>query len=156
MKYYAVIDTNVLVSALLNDDSIPGFIISLVGINKIVPVFCDSIMTEYDDVLGRKKFNFETESVTLLLYGMKKMGVYCYPIDTKKVFQDEDDKKFYDLYKTFFNERETFLITGNKKHFPSEKNIVNPREMLEIIATEWKRLDFYFESFIMSIKSIKS
>lgn len=136
MKYYAVIDTNVLVSALINSDSVPGFIISLIGIQKIVPVICDSIMTEYNEVLNREKFNFKKESIALLLYGMEKMGSYYYPVDTKKEFVDYGDKKFYDLYNTFSKEKNVFLITGNKKHFPNEKNIVNPREMLEIIALE--------------------
>lgn len=38
MKYYAVIDTNVVVSAMLKKDSIPGKIIDLVNMDVIVPL----------------------------------------------------------------------------------------------------------------------
>lgn len=38
MKYYAVIDTNVLVSAMLKWDSVPGNIMELVFTGCIVPV----------------------------------------------------------------------------------------------------------------------
>lgn len=38
MKYYAVIDTNVLVSAMLKWDSVPGNIMELVFTGCIVPI----------------------------------------------------------------------------------------------------------------------
>ena len=47
MKYYAVIDTNVLVSATLKQDSIPGKIIEYIFSNVIVPLFNDEILNEY-------------------------------------------------------------------------------------------------------------
>ncbi|MDR0585773.1 MAG: hypothetical protein LBG26_00885 [Treponema sp.] len=43
-------------------------------------------------------------------------------------FADEDDKIFYELYKSG---EAIFLITGNIKHFPKEKNIITPREFIE-------------------------
>ena len=53
MKYYAVIDTNVLVSALLKSASIPGIVAreSLEG--QIIPLLNDEIITEYRAVLSR-------------------------------------------------------------------------------------------------------
>lgn len=55
MKYYAVIDTNVLVSAMLKWQSVPGSILefSLEGI--IVPVLNEEIVEEYRAVLERPK-----------------------------------------------------------------------------------------------------
>ena len=38
MKYYAVIDTNVLVSALLKWDSLPGKIVTHALVGKIIPL----------------------------------------------------------------------------------------------------------------------
>ena len=53
MKYYAVIDTNVLVSALLKSASIPGIVAreSLEG--QIIPLLNDEIIAEYRTVLSR-------------------------------------------------------------------------------------------------------
>ena len=43
MQYYAVIDTNVLVSAMLKYDSIPGSIIDLAFSGQIIPILNDAI-----------------------------------------------------------------------------------------------------------------
>ena len=53
MKYYAVIDTNVLVSAMLKWDSTPGNILELDFSGMIVPLLNEHIMKEYREVLSR-------------------------------------------------------------------------------------------------------
>ena len=58
MKYYAVIDTNVLVSAMLKWNSVPGNIMELVFSGTIVPLLNEQIVKEYRDVLSRPKFHF--------------------------------------------------------------------------------------------------
>ena len=54
MKLYAVIDTTVLVSALLRWDSVPGAVLEQALIGSIVPLLSDEIMVEYEEVLRRK------------------------------------------------------------------------------------------------------
>ena len=54
MKLYAVIDINVLVSALLRWDSVPGAVLEQALVGSIVPLLSDEIMTEYEEVLRRK------------------------------------------------------------------------------------------------------
>lgn len=65
MKCYAVIDTNVVVSAFISvmkksnlDESVPYKVLSLVlnGKNKITPIFNDEILDEYKEVLSRAEF----------------------------------------------------------------------------------------------------
>lgn len=56
MNYYAVIDTNVLVSALLKWNSVPGKIIEMVFTGIITPILNDDILREYREVLFRPKF----------------------------------------------------------------------------------------------------
>ncbi len=57
MKYYAVIDTNVLISAMLKYHSILGSIIGLAFDGPIVPVLSHSIEKEYRKVLSRPKIH---------------------------------------------------------------------------------------------------
>lgn len=57
MNYYVVIDTNVLVSALLKHNSIPGAVIDLAFDGPITPVLNAEIEKEYRDVLSRPKFH---------------------------------------------------------------------------------------------------
>lgn len=60
MKFYAVTDTNVIVSALLakHPDSAPVQVIEQVFDRVIVPMFNDEILSEYKEVLKRPKFLF--------------------------------------------------------------------------------------------------
>ncbi len=57
-KYYAVIDTNVLVSVMLKWNSVPGSIMELAFDGPIVPVLNADILAEYREVLMRPKFRF--------------------------------------------------------------------------------------------------
>ena len=67
MKYYAVIDTNDLVSALLKLHSVPGTIAIEALIGDIIPVLNEEILAEYEDVLNRPKFRFNADKVRTLL-----------------------------------------------------------------------------------------
>ena len=59
-----------------------------------------------------------------------KEGEFRTALQQKASFTDEDDKKIYELYKTGGID---YLITGNIKHFPREKGIILPRDLLEIL-----------------------
>lgn len=84
MKYYAVIDTNVIVSAVMafnksNEESSPYIILANVLAGRVIPLFSSEIIDEYKDVLSRKKFKFDVKLVDTLIEAIKKHG-----IDTKK------------------------------------------------------------------------
>lgn len=63
MKRYAVIDTNVLVSAMLKWTSVPGNIIKFAISGAIIPILNDMIVAEYREVLMREKFHLTKEIV---------------------------------------------------------------------------------------------
>ena len=48
MKYFAVIDTNVIISAMLNFQSVPGQIVLEALTGKIIPLLNDEILAEYE------------------------------------------------------------------------------------------------------------
>ena len=58
-KFYAVIDTNVIVSAVIskNLESNPAKIVRAIVQDRIVPLFNDEILDEYREVLSRPKFH---------------------------------------------------------------------------------------------------
>ena len=78
MNVYAVIDTNVLVSALLRWDSVPGAIMEHALIGSIIPVLSDEILAEYNEVLRREKFPFAEEDIVTLIDGVINRGVMHY------------------------------------------------------------------------------
>lgn len=137
MKYYAVIDTNVLVSALLKWNSVPGKIIELVFSGTITPILNDVILNEYKEVLSRSKFHLTEDIVDEITDSLDKAALYvdAEPIDID--LPDSKDRVFYEIVMEARNQEEAWLVTGNMKHFPRELFIVTPREMLDIIMNDY-------------------
>ena len=134
MKCYAVIDTNVLVSALLRWDSVPGQVVQQTYAHEIIPVFNDSILQEYEEVLSRKKFHFPTETVDFLISRLKSIGVNLAAVETLVGdFPDPKDVVFFEVAMEKNKTDVTFLVTGNQKHFPQHPKVVTPAEMLRIL-----------------------
>ena len=133
MKYYAVIDTNVLVSALLKNGSVPSLVLAESLKGDIIPVLNEEIMAEYSDVLNRPKFNFDKAAVRVLQDELRRRGVYS---DYGFIPDDLPDPKDIVFYAVLMEKRkkdEAYLVTGNLKHFPLRTYIVTPKEMLDII-----------------------
>ena len=134
MICYVVIDTNVLVSALISNHA-DAATVQLVGrliSGEIVPVYSDEIMREYREVLGRKKFRFEQDMINYIMMEIEKYGVIVEPSVTGVIFPDMKDIPFYEVVMEKRNDN-TYLVTGNLKHFPVKPFIVTAREMLDIL-----------------------
>ena len=133
MKYYAVIDTNVIVSALLKENSIPWQILNFIVEGEIIPVFNDDILLEYKEVLTRNKFGFSETSIAMTLSLIKDFGQKMEPIEIIEKFTDQKDIIFYQIVMSAKQFEDSYLVTGNIKHFPKKEFIVTPAEMIEII-----------------------
>lgn len=66
-KIYAVLDTNVIVSALIKKDSNPGKVLKMALTGKIIPVMHKKIQSEYWEVCRREKFDFPYDIVSRLM-----------------------------------------------------------------------------------------
>lgn len=139
MKYYAVIDTNVIVSAFIKFNSIPGAILTYVFEGLIKPLLSDAIIEEYRTVLSREKFHISKDEVESFIELIESIGLYIDPVEVDEEFTDQDDKKFYELAVAKQKYYETYLITGNIVDFPSKFFVVTPRQMLEIISQDFER-----------------
>ena len=134
MTCYAVIDTNVLVSALLSshaDAATVQIIGRLIG-GEIIPVYSGEIMQEYHEVLSRKKFKFEPGMISYILSAIEKYGVFVNPSATGVTLPDMKDLPFYEVVMEK-REDDAYLVTGNLKHFPAKPFIVTARQMLDIL-----------------------
>lgn len=134
MAFYAVIDTNVLVSALLtkHENASPLQVVLGVFQGKIIPLFDAEILKEYNDVLRRPKFHFSEELIVRLMDSLMTLGLSIERITTNATFVDPKDLVFYEVAMAG-REDDAYLVTGNKKHFPLETFIVTPGEMLGIM-----------------------
>ena len=134
MICYAVIDTNVLVSALIsaNDDAATVRVYEKFINGEIVPVYSNEITNEYREVLKRKKFGFSPEVVDYTLSAIEKFGILVEPTPSGVILPDMKDVPFYEVVLEKKDDN-AYLVTGNIKHFPKEPFIVTPRELLEIL-----------------------
>ena len=132
MIVHAVIDTNILVSALLtsNPTSPTKGVLDQVREENIRPMINGEIIEEYAEVLSRSKFHFAKTDIedTLNLFLVK--GENYTPECLREGFADPDDIIFYE---TYLMKDDAYLISGNLKHFPSEPRIVSPADILHII-----------------------
>ena len=133
MKFYAVIDTNVLVSAAMKPDSVPGQVLELVLDGVIVPVFDKTIIEEYRNVLLRPKFGFTEQLVRDILNEILSHGVRVDAEPSDVDLPDPKDIVFYEVVMEERKEEDAYLVTGNKKHFPEKPFIVTPRKMIDIV-----------------------
>jgi len=135
MNFYAVIDTNVVVSAMLKRDSVPAKIIDLLLAGIIIPVFNEEILSEYEEVLLRPEFGFAPDDVKKFLDFIRKNGIFLERALSDEKFNDPDDAVFYEIALSAIKSREAYLVTGNIRHFPQKEFVVTPRDMLNIVLS---------------------
>lgn len=136
-----VIDTNVLVSSLIQV-GYPFLIVDfLFSNNKVELCVSDDLLKEYLDVLHRKKFSKYPDFIVnakLLLSDIEKYAIKYRPVVKLNVITDYSDNKLLELSETSGAE---FLITGNSNHFPMKEykktKVVSPREFWEIVISNY-------------------
>lgn len=134
MHYLVVIDTNILVSALLSKhpDASTVKVLDALYASKIVPLYHDEILQEYEEVLRRKKFHFSEDIVHLVIQSIRDNGICVDRLLTGELLPDPKDLVFYEVCMAKRDE-DSMLVTGNMKHFPAKPFIVTPNELLEIL-----------------------
>lgn len=135
MKYYVVIDTNVLISAMLKWNSIPGNVVELAFDGPIVPVLNEQIVEEYREVLSRPKFHLTEAIISDVLENIQRRGIFINADFIDIELPDPKDRVFYEVVMEKQKAGDAYLVTGNIKHFPIKPFIVTPREMMDIILS---------------------
>jgi uncharacterized protein len=132
-----VLDTNVLVSALLKPDSTPELVLSLILEKQVVLCVSEPIAAEYEEVLRRPKFRgLDRNKVASFLARLKAQARCFAPQSHLDIIEtDPEDNKFLECAQ---EAKADFLITGNTKHFPFQKfhktRTVSPAEFLAVVA----------------------
>ena len=142
MKYYAVIDTNVLVSSLLTKraDSPTVKVMKAISEGTLIPLYNEEILAEYAEVLHRPKFPFTEKRIRPVLASIRAFGLAVDPSPTDEILPDMDDLVFYEVVMEK-REDDAYLATGNLRHFPTKSFIVTPAEMMALIESEADRTE---------------
>ena len=101
---------------------------------KIKPLYNDEILDEFFDVLNRSKFHLSEIRIHELLNFFKKNGIDTSRFPYDGDMPDEDDRVFYEVS---LSEEDSFLVTGNLKHFPKTPKVITAAQMMEILENEF-------------------
>jgi uncharacterized protein len=129
-----VLDTNVLVSALLTVHGAPAQLLGLVR-QGILTVCADGrILDEYEEVAGRPEFPFSKVDVTTLIRFLRESCELVSARPTVRRLPDADDEPFLEVA---VHGRLDALVTGNTRHFPIDRRagvrVVTPAELLALL-----------------------
>lgn len=128
----AVLDTNVLVSGMINAHGAPGRIVDLLRAGALQPVVDDRIFAEYADVLAREELQpyFTRTDRTVILDFLRQNAEQVAAHTVITDLPDPGDCPFLEIALA----AEAPLVTGNKKHFPADKRrgslVLSPAEFL--------------------------
>ena len=131
---YAVIDTNVIVSALItkSPESPVLHVIQRIFSGRVCALVNDEILAEYNEVLSRSKFGLEKETIEAVVSELLKHSLNVDAPPSGVVLPDPKDVVFYNVVLAKRDDG-AYLVTGNTKHFPACGFVVTPREFLDIV-----------------------
>lgn len=129
-----VLDTNGIVSATLKPQGLEAAVL-LLGLQGIVELcVSQAILTEYQGVLGRPRFERDPKQISRFLAQLESHSSPFQPTRTLSACSDEPDNRFLECAEAAGAD---YLVIGNKRHFPKTwKNtkVVNTQELLVIIS----------------------
>jgi len=126
-----VLDKNVLVSGLLSPFGAPGEIVKMAASGILGVCYDARIISEYRLVLQREKFGFDFVKINIFMEQIKLDGELIITEPLRFNLPDKDDEPFLEVA---IAAGVNYLITGNKKHFPSKVGVVeilSPSEFIE-------------------------
>jgi uncharacterized protein len=117
-----VIDTNVVVSALIASTGNEALLLLAITQNLLRPCYSDGIFEEYAEVLRRPKFGFSSNEVQAVLRLLREHGSLVNPSSWPRVSVDPEDDKFIACASAA---KAHFLVTGSSsfKHTHSQQNV---------------------------------
>ena len=98
---------------------------------RIVPLYNDEILEEYKSVLSRPKFHLNLSLIETVIKAIITDGLNIDRTPAADIeFPDPKDIVFYEIA---LSVEDSYLITGNIRHFPVKPFVVTPAEMVRIL-----------------------
>ncbi len=130
-----VIDTNVLISALLQPQGLPAQVLlaTIAGPNARLCV-SGEVYAEYEEVIRRPRLKRSESEIADALRAIREVGIWLKPSHKVRACIDPDDDVFLECAQAA---RAHYLVTGNVRHFPTkwaDTLIVTPHQFLDAIS----------------------
>ncbi len=129
-----VFDTNIIISALLNEEGLPALLLDLAFSGKLQFFYSTALMREYEEVLRRKKFNLSPQKIKKALDEIKRIGIKVYPLKLIcRIHKNPADNRILEVSQ---ESDADYIITGNSRHFSfshyKNTKIITPRKFITI------------------------
>jgi putative PIN family toxin of toxin-antitoxin system len=126
-----VLDTNVLVSALLSPHGPPAQILGLTLAGELTAAYDPRVLSEYREALRRPEFGFAGWRLREVLDGLERDGLPVVARPLRERLPDSADEPFLEVAAA----AGAVVVTGNMRHFPSNRRggvlVLSPRELLD-------------------------
>lgn len=132
----AVLDTNIVVSALLSPEGPIASILDLAALRQFRCYVSEPILAEYIDVLGRTYLGLNQRTTSRSVERLRRSAVIVEPSRQVRACLDVGDNKFLECA---LEARADYVVTGNVRHFPArfqDIRVVPARQFLTILAAE--------------------
>ena len=129
-----VVDTNVLVSAALKSEGLPRTVLTIALTRPARFYVSQPILDEYAEVLARPALGISKSARLKLLQQIRNHSFLVAPARCLDATGDPDDSIFVECADAA---RADYLITGNRRHFPSfwkGTKIISAREFIALAA----------------------
>jgi len=134
-----VLDTNIIISALLQPLGPPAQVFLLAIGGSIELCISGNVYAEYEEVIRRPRFRRDENVIAATLDDVREKGLWVRPTEAIRACADPDDDIFLECAQAA---RAAYLVTGNVKDFPASwkgTQIVTARRFLEIMSGETDR-----------------
>jgi uncharacterized protein len=134
-----VLDTNIIVSALLVPKGRQAAVLLLALQGQIALYISSPVIAEYEEVLNRPRLKLQSRHIEEALAAIRKVAYFVTPTQTLSVSAHESDNRFLECAEAA---EADYLVTGNARHFPQSHKatkIVTGRRFLDILAESEKK-----------------
>jgi putative PIN family toxin of toxin-antitoxin system len=131
-----ILDTNILLSALLSPMGVPAQLLDAWERKKLTLVACGELIAELRDVAGRPFFRarFRPSAAELLAAGLRDFSFFCRHVPSGPIAPDPKDSYLLSLAEASQAE---FLVTGDKELLSLKRHkstrIITAAGMIEIL-----------------------
>ena len=129
-----VLDTNIVVSALLQSLGPPAQVLVLAISGALQLCVSGPVYAEYEEVISRPRFHRTAEVISGALRAVRENSLWVRPTETVRACSDPDDDILLECPQAA---EAAYLVTGNLRHFPESwkrTRIVTARQLLDLIS----------------------
>ncbi len=129
-----MLDTNVVVSALLVASGIEASVLLLAVRGEVELFVSATILHEYEEVLRRPRLKLQPRQIAIALGDIRKVAHVVAPTARITVSTHESDNRFLECAEAADAD---YIVTGNIRHFPrfhNQTRIVTGRQFLDLLS----------------------